>query len=153
MAGTRIKKYIVLHYSMTARDRTTFAAVDRYHKEKWNFKSSLGHYIGYHYFIDGKGVITQGRADEESGAHCKEQGKNFDSIGICLAGNFDTETPSAKQLASLKTLIIGLMKKHKIPFANLKFHRDYAKYKSCPGNNIKPDFYKVLLAVPANKVK
>lgn len=130
------KKFIVLHHSLTARDQTTFKAVNEYHKNKWDFGSSLGLHCGYHYFIEADGKVTQARADWEAGAHCKERGKNFDGIGICLAGNFDEEMPSAEQVVSLKNLVKSLIEKHKIPKQNLKFHRDFAKYKSCPGEKI-----------------
>lgn len=139
------KSFIIFHHSLTPRDRTTFSAVNNYHQEKFNFLSEIGFYIGYHYFIDAAGKIYQGRKDEEAGAHCKEADKNFDSIGICMAGNFDIELPSPAQLGSLKKLTAELMGKHGIPLNKLKFHRDYAKYKTCPGKNIKKDFRVKLL--------
>jgi len=139
-----MKKYIILHHTATARDTTTFEAVNNYHKEKWNFKSSLGYYIGYHYFINAAGKVYQGRADDEPGAHCYQENKNYDSIGVCMAGEFDKEYPSQAQLDSLKKLLKDLMAKHNIPFENLKFHRDYAP-KTCPGTNIKNDFFTNLL--------
>lgn len=139
------KSFIVLHHSLTARDTTTFEAVNNYHKNLWDFKSELGYYIGYHYFIAGDGRVYQGRADYEMGAHCYQDNKNEDSVGICLAGNFDHEEPSAAQLSSLKVLVKDLMAKYDIPSANLKFHRQYATYKSCPGNKIADDFFKKLL--------
>ncbi len=139
------KNYIVLHHTLTDRDTTTFEAVNNYHKQLWNFKSALGYYIGYQYFITADGRVYQGRADWEPGAHTTQQNKNYDSIGICLTGNFDTQEPSQAQLNSLKNLIEDLSIKHNIPFENLKFHRDYATYKSCPGHNIPSDFYEKLL--------
>jgi len=140
------KKFIVLHHTLTPRDFTSFEAVNNYHKNKWDLKSSLGFYIGYHYFIDGQGKIWQGRADWEEGAHCKERGRNRDSIGVCLAGNFDQEMPSAQQLTALKKILKQLMVRHGLPEARLKFHRDYAPHKSCPGKSIKKGFVSGLLA-------
>jgi len=139
------KKYIILHHTLTNRDKTTFQAVDNYHRNLWNKKSSLGYYLGYHYFINFQGKVYQARNDWEIGIHCYQDNKNLDSIGICLAGNFDQEKPSQKQLNSLKKLVQDLIDKYNIVFNNLKFHRDYANYKSCPGNNIKNDFYYNLL--------
>lgn len=130
------KKFIVLHHSLTPRDQTTFEAVNKYHQQKWDFKSSRGFYCGYHYFIEADGKVTQAREDWEVGAHCKERGKNFDGIGICLAGNFDEETPTEEQIFSFKNLVKKLVEKYAIPKQNLKFHRDFAKYKTCPGKNI-----------------
>jgi len=138
------KNYIILHHSLTARDTTTFEAINNNHRAKWDFESSLGFYIGYHYFINGQGTVTQGRADLEAGAHCYQSDMNYKSIGICLAGNFDIEEPSAAQLKSLAALLDDLMRKHGIPIENLKFHREYAP-KSCPGTKIGADFFKKLL--------
>lgn len=139
------KNYIILHHTLTDRDTTTFEAVNNYHKNLWNFQSSLGYYIGYHYFITGDGKVTQGRADWEPGAHCYQENKNYDSIGICLTGNYDNQEPSQAQLDSLRELLLDLMERHSISKQNIKFHREYATYKSCPGNNIKSDFIDNLL--------
>jgi N-acetyl-anhydromuramyl-L-alanine amidase AmpD len=139
------KKFIILHHSATLSSRTTFEAINNYHKQKWDLKSALGFYIGYHYFINAQGKIYQGRKDEEVGAHCREEKKNYDSIGICLAGNFDKEAPSRAQLESLKKLTAELIIKHKIIKNNLKFHRDYATHKTCPGKNIKDNFWGKLI--------
>ncbi len=135
------KNYIILHHTLTSRDTTTFEAVNNYHKKLWNFESNLGYYIGYHYFITGDGKVYNGRADWEAGAHCYQENKNYDSIGICLTGNFDTEEPSQAQLDSLEILVSDLMERYSIPKDNLKFHREYASYKSCPGTNIKDNFF------------
>lgn len=138
------KNFIILHHSLTPRETTSFEAINNNHKEKWDFKSSLDFYIGYHYFIDGKGKVHQGRADADAGAHCYQADMNYKSIGVCLAGNFDVERPSDAQISATAQLLRSLMKKHNIPLENLKFHREYAP-KSCPGGNIKENFFKELL--------
>lgn len=138
------KKYILLHHSATARDTTCFEAVNEYHKKKWNLISRLGCYIGYQYFISSKGKVFQGRVDSEAGIHCKQKNMNFESIGICLAGNFDKEQPTQEQLKALEVLLRRLIKKYSIPLENLKFHRDFAR-KSCPGKNITANFFQDLL--------
>ena len=71
------KNFIILHHTLTDRDTTTFNAVNNYHKDLWNFESSLGYFIGYHYFITADGKVTQGRADWEAGAHCYQENKNY----------------------------------------------------------------------------
>ena len=48
----------------------TVAMCNNDHKARFNMLSSLGSYVGYHYFIDKAGVVTQTRADTEEGAHC-----------------------------------------------------------------------------------
>ena len=54
---------IVHHTGPTAYDpkadtsHHTFEDVNEYHRQKWDFKSSLGYYIGYHYFIEKDGTV------------------------------------------------------------------------------------------------
>jgi len=81
-----IPKYIIIHHTATSRDKTTFSSINNGHRKRWNWKSSLGYYIGYQYLITADGTIKQGRADNEDGAHCR--GWNDKSIGIALTGNF-----------------------------------------------------------------
>lgn len=128
-------EYIIVHHTGTSRDTTTFRGVDNYHKRKWNFKSSLGHYIGYQYFIEADGKVTQGRADTDAGAHTKEQRMNYRSIGICLAGHFNREMPSESQVKSLAKLIASLALKYKIAAERIVPHRHF-KPTSCYGTNL-----------------
>ncbi len=72
-------KKIVLHHGGGSLN---FEQVNIYHRRKWGFKSILGYYIGYHYFIESLGGVFQGRADNEEGAHTVEQGKP----GYCSSG-------------------------------------------------------------------
>jgi len=107
-----------------------FNGVNEYHRQKWNFKSTLGYYIGYQYYIAKDGTVTQGRADNEEGAHTK--GLNTGSIGICLEGNFDYDKPSVQQMISLKNLITRKMNEYAIAPGNISGHRLWRKT-SCPG--------------------
>jgi len=120
----------------------TFDVVDGWHKKLWNFKSSLGHYIGYHYFIDKTGKVTQGRSDTDEGAHTK--GKNLVSLGICLAGNFDVTVPSKEQVAALKTLLRAKMTQYALSLDSIVPHRKFA-VKSCYGSKLSDTWAKDLL--------
>jgi len=140
-------QWIIVHHTATARDTTTFYAVNRNHKKRWNFRSSLGHYIGYHYFIDTDGKITQGRADQDVGAHTKQKSMNWKSIGICLAGNFDNEAPSPMQIASLRSLLLELTDTYKIPPDRIVPHR-YFKPTSCYGRKIESGWAQMLATPP-----
>jgi len=110
--------------------------------------------IGYNYLIAGDGTIFMGRdpqgaGDEDNilGAHfC---GKNTNTMGICLLGNFMTVSPEPKTLFSLKYLLAWKLKKEKInalgqtvhpqPNGNLLNnvcgHRDGCNT-SCPGDSL-----------------
>lgn len=127
----------------------TFEVVNQYHKEKWNFKSSLGYYLGYHYFIDKAGKITQARADSDEGAHCI--GHNLTSIGICLAGNFDITMPTTAQIESLKWLLNDKMETYGITPDKIYPHRTYSQ-KSCYGKNLSEDWARNLVKPVVEKV-
>lgn len=122
----------------------TFEVVDAYHRGLWQFKSSLGHFIGYHYFIDKTGKVTQGRGNLDEGAHCI--GKNKSSIGICLAGNFDVTLPTPEQETALKWLLTDLTKKFKIPAERIVPHRAFSN-KSCYGRKLRDDWARGLIKV------
>ncbi len=103
--------------------------------------SSLGFGVGYHYFIEYKGKVFQGRRDNERGAHAvqyipyyKPHLYNLHYIGIGLQGWGEGDTTKV-QIMNLKKLIDRL--KQKYNFANIKIigHREIAN-KSCPGDFI-----------------
>jgi N-acetyl-anhydromuramyl-L-alanine amidase AmpD len=133
---------IVVHHTAVSRSKNQnqFAAVKKYHIEQgWGD-------IGYHYFIEVDGTLKPGRTEETVGTHCKEEDMNFKSVGICLTGFFDTEDPTAEQLATLTKLIGEIRTKYKIPADKVYPHRKFASYKSCPGTR----FTDELLAKVAN---
>ena len=91
---------IIIHHGGGWLD---FKGVNDYHKKLWGFKSSLGYYAGYQYFIERTGKVYQARADNEEGAHTR--GYNKKSIGMCLMGNGDEKDFTEFQYNSLKKLI------------------------------------------------
>ena len=103
----------------------TFNQVNSYHGDRWSGQSisGLSFYIGYHFFIDWQGVITQGRLETDIGWHTASI--NDKSIGICLAGNFSMfgislsthSFPSKAQEIALKGLLLELMEKLAIGIA------------------------------------
>lgn len=146
MNKTNYPNWIIIHHTggtdenpLASTKHHTFGIVNEYHRKKWNFKSSLGLYAGYHYFIDYEGNITQARAENEEGAHTL--GMNTSSIGICLAGNFDRpkEVPSKEQKDALKKLLKEIMARHNIPAKRIVPHRHFSS-KTCYGKNLKDDW-------------
>jgi len=124
---------LIIHHTATNRNTTTFEAVNNYHKQLWNWKSSLGYYIGYQYFITADGKLRQGRADNEPGAHCV--GWNNNSVGICLTGNFEIEIPTEAQLETLKSLVDFLRNQWQIDLKNIFGHKE-KRTTLCPGKNL-----------------
>ena len=122
---------IVIHHE---GKNNGFDRVNEYHKRKWNFKSSLGYYIGYGYYIALNGTVTQGRADTEEQAHTLG-GWNRKSIGICLQGNLDLLYPTSEQLLTLQDLIGRKQVEHSISNNKIYMHKELW-LTACPGKNM-----------------
>jgi hypothetical protein len=123
------KTYIILHHSATP-DGTVYRDYDsikRGHLAR-GWKD-----IGYHWVIEKvNGVLTAipGRPESIEGAHCP--GRNYDGIGVCCVGNFETEIPSEELYIFTANLCRGIMLRH--PIKVIAGHRDYYAT-ACPGKN------------------
>jgi len=122
-----IPNKIVIHHEA---GNSGFNSVNLYHKEKWGSISSLGFYIGYHYYIEKNGRLYQGRRDNEIGLHCIP---NDGKIGICLQGNSNNEKPTEAQFKTLIELTEKLKKAYNIQAVH--GHRDLWKTE-CPGTEL-----------------
>ncbi len=112
---------IIIHHSASAD--VSAATIHQWHlNQGW-----LG--IGYHYVIRSNGMIERGRPENSIGSHSGPSG-NGDSIGIVLAGNFQTSIPTVAQMKSLVELIKDLRSR----YGNLKVigHKDVMAT-ACPG--------------------
>ena len=126
-------KFLVIHHTVSSRDKTTVEDVNSWHKARWpNFRSSLGFWVGYHFLVLGDGRIIQTRKDNEMGAHCIT---NDGKVGICLTGNFEIEKPSEQQIASLKGILERLKKDYNITDSNIKGHCELSRT-LCPGRHL-----------------
>ncbi len=95
--------------------------------------------IGYHFLIDRKGRVIEGRRLKWQGAHAGDSKKNRGNAGICLLGNFETEHPTSAALASLDKLVLELQRTLRTPRRNVRPHRAW-KETDCPGKNLMPWF-------------
>ena len=77
--------------------------------------------IGYHFFIDQKGTLYEGRPLNMRGAHT--QGFNTGTIGIVLPGNMDLIFPTENQIQTLERLLLFLKETYGVN--NLAAHRDF----------------------------
>lgn len=129
---------IVIHHSLTKDSKTvSWDDITRYHTKslKWND-------VGYHFgieLVDNDYQIFTGRPLGTVGAHCKQNGMNRKSIGICFVGNYDKNEVPDTMYDKGANLIAGLC--FSTPCnENLIFpHGEFATYKSCPGIRFRMD--------------
>ncbi len=134
----KITKRIIIHHT-AGHPTDTLEMVRQWHREK-GFTDAAGH-SGYHYFIDQHGILFPDRPDDEWGAQVRNA--NQDSIGVCLAGNFDRDIPAPVQIDTLVKLLVELVKKYGLKYWNIYGHRDIkflfifnTTSTNCPGNHL-----------------
>lgn len=146
-------KKVVIHHTAIKQDgKHQYDRVDEAHKSKGFIRSNLtGSYVGYHFLVEQDGTIKRNKALEEVGCHNNaydneaKMSYNYSSIGIALAGNFEIDTPSKKQLDAVKSILSGIKQAIgvvKYDETNLFYHKD-TKATLCPGKYMpyKSHFY------------
>ena len=136
---------IVIHHSATPVDDAM--NMHRVHKAR-GMKNGLA----YHFVIsngsrkayDGEIYIGGRWRAQLDGGHMKKRSWNQTSIGICLIGNFELRSPTAKQLSALEGLSEYLMKKCRISKSAITTHKILHKnHTVCPGKYFSlPSFLK-----------
>ncbi len=90
--------------------------------------------ISYHFIIDRKGNLYEGRPLSAPG----ETRTDYDPKGhllICLLGDFNVQEPTEEQLSTLKMLLHFCLETFHLTAAAVKGHRDFA-HTDCPGKNL-----------------
>lgn len=139
---------IVIHHTASKTDLTVQEIHQMHLKQGENWKG-----IGYHYYINKKGIIYRGRPEKYSGSHAIDY--NSISIGVCLSGNFEEEEPNVNQITSLIELLHHLRTKY--PNVEIVGHKDlnatacpgknlYSKLGSIIANSATPDYVKVFMS-------
>lgn len=126
MELNRIRNRIILHHSATPKD-TPPEAIRAGHAKR--FKGGFGY---HHYFYWKDGVLTHylGRPEIMEGAHCK--GMNANTIGACIAGNFDHDTLSEKDFDFITEKMAEVCYRNKIDPELIDPHNKY-RPTACPG--------------------
>ena len=117
---------IILHHADASS--CTVEDIDRWHKQK-DYTC-----IGYHFFVKKDGTIYRGRQENSVGAHAYQN--NYNSIGICFEGKYETEQMPNAQVEAGKELVAYLKNKYNI--SKVQKHSDVCST-SCPGKNFKFD--------------
>jgi hypothetical protein len=125
------KRFIAVHHSATPRENTTVAGITAAHKRKgWP-------HIGYHRVIGQDGTIAYTLALEEDGFHV--WGRNKDTIGICVVGNFEQEYPIRAQIENLEKELLSLCQKLGLSASKIYGHKEVSlpfHGTACPGKNL-----------------
>ncbi|MCP5023910.1 MAG: N-acetylmuramoyl-L-alanine amidase [bacterium] len=139
-------RYITIHHSALEESvstvstqsgaKTALRKMQKYHMDSRGWGD-----LGYHFLIDSRGQVYEGRSMHWQGAHAgrdnHNRNNNVGNIGICLIGNFDKIRPTAASLRSLKKLVLNLRQQHRIPSNRIRGHMDW-KQTECPGEYLLP---------------
>jgi len=92
--------------------------------------------IGYHFLIDSRGRVFEGRSLVWQGAH-SGGANNVGNVGICLIGNFEKERPTRAAVDAMHRLIAVLSQRLHIQARRVVGHRHW-KSTACPGKHLLP---------------
>jgi N-acetylmuramoyl-L-alanine amidase len=142
---------IVIHHSATETGNADI--FDRMHREENHWEG-----VGYDFVIgngtdsgDGEVEVTFRWQRQMAGAHCggtPGNWANIDAVGICLVGNFDNRTPTAKQMQSLSKLVSFLQSRYAISASRIYGHGETpgARVTDCPGKLFPMDRLKRMIS-------
>ena len=105
--------------------------------------------IGYHYLIEdvgGRASVVLGRPLRFRGAHAR--GANFDSVGVCLVGNFNTARLSRGVRHQLVSLLADLCTVFGLTENEIRPHQLVGVTRTeCPGDNLMESWDDLLIEV------
>jgi len=130
---------IIIHCTATPEGRAV--SVDEI--RQWHLDRGWSD-IGYHYIIDIKGNLQEGRPLTRAGAHVR--GHNKGSIGIAYVGGVDSDlkpkdTRTDCQKGRLKAFIMDLMDEY--PNATLHGHNEFSS-KACPSFEVQDEYQDII---------
>jgi len=119
--------YIIIHHDAIMQEKFANTPIN----EITAYQISKFGEFAYHYYVSATGKVFQLHSGDT--ALPNALGYNYNSIAICLSGNFDVEKPSEAQIFALKTMLEYL--KMQYPNAVICGHTDLNET-SCPGANL-----------------
>lgn len=137
---TKIKAITVHHdgtYFDGRTDRDTAARIEGHRRYHLTRQPAYGD-IGYHFLVDRRGVVWEGRPIAWQGAHAGRT-NNPGNIGIAMMGNFEQQRPAPAQLSSLARLIRDLHQRYPATVGKVYTHRELPNTSTiCPGRFLQP---------------
>ncbi|MEW6654416.1 MAG: peptidoglycan recognition family protein [Bacteroidota bacterium] len=103
--------------------------------QSWSRREKKWIDMPYHFIIDLKGKVYEGRKIEYSG----DTNTEYDPSGhalINVVGNFEDVEPNEYQLEAVVNTMAWLAAKYNVPIERIKGHKDYSKMTVCPGKNL-----------------
>lgn len=140
--------FIIIHHSLTKDSGTvSWGSIRNYHTGP-NGWSDIGYHFGVELVQSGQSggyalneyEILLGRMPDQIGAHCL--GKNSNSVGVCVVGNFDEGPVPPRQWAKALQLVRWLRRQYEIPVERVLGHREAAPNRTCPGKNFDMDRFR-----------
>ena len=127
---------IYIHHSAIKQDGTKqFWKINEYHKQKWNFPSQMGYFGGYNYLCEQDGELRQYREDGEETA--AQKGENKTALSICLVGNFEGDSITPEQNATLQAFLSDKTTKYGLARGQVRGHQESLLAQTlCPGKNL-----------------
>ncbi len=126
--------YITIHHGgeIFEDDKDTYTYLKNL--QSWSRSDRKWMDVPYHYIIDRKGRIFEGRPLDYRG----DTNTAYDPTGhalIVVLGNFEEQEVLSEQINSLKMVTEYLAKQKSVPATKIQTHKDYAET-LCPGKNL-----------------
>lgn len=126
---------ITIHHGgvLFSKDKDALTSIKNLQKWSRNTKHWID--LPYHFVIDLKGNIYEGRPINYSG----DTNTKYNPTGHALVevmGNYEIQELSKTQKQALISLIAYLKKEFNVPLNEIKTHLDYTSETVCPGKNI-----------------
>jgi len=121
-----VTDYIVVHHDAIEHSiiggLAPIQLIAEYHKLKYGT-------FAYHYYITSAGKVYRMHDEREATPHALSY--NFNSVSVCLSGNFEIEQPTNAQLDAYNMLMQYLRMRY--PNARLIGHKETGNETTCPG--------------------
>ncbi len=144
--------HLIVHHSAGTNSANDWSAIVR---AIWDLHVNGNGWtdIGYNYLIDPDGKVYNGRGEDILGAHfCA---RNSNTMGVCVMGNFQNQTPTEKAVTGLVELLSwkafkeeidpvgrGLHSSSGLNLLNISGHREGCAT-ACPGDQFFPSFFSI----------